>query len=86
MKKLILFICLSLILVQPAFCANYFTQGKKAFYQKNYNLANEYLVKALYKNPNDAECRYYYAQTLTYLKNYEQRHQLGKFPRQNFLV
>lgn len=52
--------------------ADYFTMGKTAFAQKNYRQANIYFVQALTQDPNNANCRYFYAQTLTYLKNYEQ--------------
>ena len=52
--------------------ADDFALGKAAFAQKDYNSANKYFVDYLIKNPNDANARYYYAQTLTYLKNYKQ--------------
>lgn len=72
MKKLFLSILLSFILIASAQANSFFLQGKKSFYEKDYKKANTYFVKALFDDPNDAECRYYYAQTLTYLKKYEQ--------------
>lgn len=55
-----------------ALSADDFSLGKSAFAQKDYKSANNYFVKALIKNPNDATCRYYYAQTLTFLGNLSQ--------------
>lgn len=52
--------------------ADNFALGKSAFARKDYNSANKYLVQYLTENPNDANARYYYAQTLTYLQNYKQ--------------
>ncbi|MCQ2958126.1 MAG: matrixin family metalloprotease, partial [Candidatus Gastranaerophilales bacterium] len=73
MKKIIfsLFIA-GLLLAQNSFGANYFDMGKAAFNKKDYKTANTYFVKALIADPNNATCRYYYAQTLTYLNNYAQ--------------
>lgn len=71
-KKFLIALLLSLSLSSLVFSANNFSLGKAAFTQKDYKTANKYFVKALIKNPNDATCRYYYAQTLTFLGNLSQ--------------
>ncbi len=73
MKKILFPLLVSCIFsCQSVFAADYFELGKAAYARKDYNQANVYFVQALTQNPNDANCRYYYAQTLVYLKNYEQ--------------
>ena len=76
MKKIISTVLLSALLSVSAICAefptDYFVLGKNAFNKKDYTSANKYFVQYLTQNPNDANGRYYYAQTLTYLKNYKQ--------------
>ena len=49
-----------------------FALGKDAFNKKNYRMADTYLVRYLTENPNDANARYYYAQTQYYLGRYDQ--------------
>ena len=73
MKKFFFTACLiSLFIANGVSCANDFASGRDAFNKKDYISANVYFIRALTSNPNDANCRYYYAQTLTYLKNYNQ--------------
>jgi len=73
MKKILfIFIFLILSASQTVLSADNFTIAKNYFNKKDYANANTYLVKAITQYPNNATYRYYYAQTLTYLKNYEQ--------------
>ena len=73
MKKILLSVFLFFVIAcEPIFGADYFELGKAAFAKKDYRQANVYFVQALTLDPNNANCRYYYAQTLTYLNNYEQ--------------
>ena len=73
MKKIFVsLLFIGLFIGSNIFAADYFSLGKTAFNKKDYASANSYFVKALTANPNDATCRYYYAQTLTYLNNYKQ--------------
>ena len=75
MKRLLIATFLFLFLAAGAANAavsDSFTAGKNAFEQKQYQAAITYFVQALRNEPNNAVYRYYYAQSLLYLKNYEQ--------------
>ena len=61
-----------LIGISSVLAVDNFALGKSAFNKKNYRMANTYLVRYLTENPNDANARYYYAQTQYYLGNYDQ--------------
>ncbi len=61
-----------LISMQTAQCADYFSAGKAAYQAKDYNTARTNFVNAIKTNPNNATYRYYYAQTLVYLKQYNE--------------
>ena len=58
--------------MQAAQCADYFSAGKAAYQAKDYNTARTNFVNAIKSNPNNATYRYYYAQTLVYLKQYNE--------------
>jgi len=73
MKKFyLLTLILSLFFTNAVFAIDMFSMGKKYFEEKNYEKASPYFVQAITENPDFALYRYYYAQTLTYLKDYEQ--------------
>ena len=61
-----------LICGQIVNCADYFSAGKTAYQAKDYNTARINFVNAIKSNPNNPTYRYYYAQTLVYLKQYSE--------------
>lgn len=71
-RKFALALIIGFMAIQNSMAADDFELGKSAFQMKDYKTANKHFVQFLIKNPNDAIGRYYYAQTLTYLNNYEQ--------------
>ncbi len=61
----------SAFLIIPCFAYDYYAAGKHAYKKNDYSKASYYLSKALEKFPDNTKCRYYYAQTLINLKNFE---------------
>ena len=73
MKKILLTALLAVFTASACvYAEDNFALGKAAFSRKDSRKEHQYLVQYLTENPNDPNARYYYAQTLTYLKNYQQ--------------
>ncbi|OGI01263.1 MAG: hypothetical protein A2Y25_01895 [Candidatus Melainabacteria bacterium GWF2_37_15] len=64
-------IIISLLFISSSFCYDYYAAGKKAYDNSEYDKAGFYFAKALEKFPSNLKCRYYYAQTLINLNEFE---------------
>ncbi len=74
MKRIFLFLVgIALLLnLQIVQCADYFSDGKNAYQSKDYITAKTNFINAIKSNPNNPTYRYYYAQTLVFLKQYDE--------------
>ncbi|MDD3594038.1 MAG: tetratricopeptide repeat protein [Candidatus Gastranaerophilales bacterium] len=69
--RILAFNLLVLCIASTAFAVDYYAVGQSFYNKGNYTEAGKNFVEALKLNPNNVNCRYYYAQTLMYLKNYD---------------
>jgi len=66
-----LFVIISAFLINPCFAYDYYEAGKIAYKENDYYQAGIYFRKALKNFPNHTRCRYYYAQSLINLKDFQ---------------
>ncbi len=62
---------LSLVFASSCPAYEYYEAGKKAFSDAEYEKAGRYLKQAVKNHPHHLQCRYYYARTLTMLKDFD---------------
>ncbi len=70
-KPATIILLFSIFLINPCFSYDYYAAGKYSYNKNEYSKAYYYLKKSLKKHPGNLKCRYYFAQTLINLKDFE---------------